>query len=233
MKRQNNPVYTVITPLTTIYDLFVTGGITDNPDDYRDHLEVFRSAGPEDTVTVHINSEGGSVFTALQYVNTMRSCEAEVHCIIEGVCMSAATFIFLAADNCSVNEDTLTMFHNYSTWAGGVGDEGIEHHKAIKGIVNTATDKYYQGFLTEEEILSIKKDNKTIWMNSEEVTRRLVEVSEATILEEEAMLKAKATEAARATLVDPDEDLVALLAECGFVRTEPVKLDNKSIEKTQ
>lgn len=63
-------------------------------------------------ITLRINSRGGDVAQALGLFNYLRSHAARVVVRIEGVAMSAATIVMMAADHIVMPSNTLLMIHN-------------------------------------------------------------------------------------------------------------------------
>ena len=49
-------------PVANIFDLYLTGAITDAKD-YQDWNQMMRAAGENDAVYLHINSNGGEIFS--------------------------------------------------------------------------------------------------------------------------------------------------------------------------
>jgi len=66
------------------------------------------------TITIRMNSVGGDVYAALPIHNRLRELKAEVTVIVDGVAMSAASFIMCAADKVKVNAASLVMIHKAS-----------------------------------------------------------------------------------------------------------------------
>jgi ATP-dependent protease ClpP protease subunit len=86
--------------------------------------------------------------------------------------MSAATLIFLIADECIITNHSMFLFHNYSSGTFGKGGEiyhGIIHERAWS---ESLLRDIYDDFLTDEEMSSLIND-KDIWMNAQQVADRL------------------------------------------------------------
>ena len=64
------------------------------------------------------------------------------------------------------------MFHNYSSIVVGKGGEMYDNILHERKWSDRIMRKVYDGFLTEEEIKAIL-NNKDIWMDGEEVLKRL------------------------------------------------------------
>ena len=158
-------------PLGNLYTVYLSGMI-DEPKCYTKVFEMIRNAEDHDIIKLHINSEGGHLFTAIQFIRAMTESRATIVASAEGMCMSAATMIFLSADNFEISEHCMFMFHNYSGGTFGKGgemyDQLIKERKWSEKIIN----KIYNGFLTDEEIKSIM-NNRDIWMEGDEVKVRL------------------------------------------------------------
>lgn len=142
------------------------------PENYIGIIDAIRHANETDIIKFNINSPGGDLFTTIQFLRAITETKALVVASAEGACMSAATMIFLSADRFEISEHCLFMFHNYSGGTFGKGgemyDQLINERKWSENIIRNV----YQGFLTEAEIRSIL-DNKDIWMEGEEVMKRL------------------------------------------------------------
>ena len=153
------------------YSFYLTGEI-DDPSSYTDWFQLIRSASPDDSIKIYINSRGGSAATAIQFLRAMEESEALVHVVVEGECMSAATFIFLSADRISISDHSSFMFHNYS---GGVMGKGGEIYDAAahgKAWSEKFLRTVYKNFLSESELKDIFS-SKDIYMDKDEVLKRI------------------------------------------------------------
>jgi len=160
-------------------------------DEFIEELQVLKEAQAGDEVHIFINSPGGNVATALQLVNNIDVCEATVVGHIEGICHSAASYIFLACHDWVVNSNCLMLIHNYSGGAYGKGHDlvtGVQ--ETNKWIANIMRDTYLP-FLTEEELHYV--ESKDLYLNSIEISERLANVKEQreslAIVEQKDMLK--------------------------------------------
>ena len=158
-------------PVANIYDLYLTGAIGDAKD-YQDWNQMMRSATENDVVYIHINSNGGEIFTAIQLMRTMQATQATVIASVEGMCMSAATLLFLTADVCEVSEHSHFMFHTYSSGNWGKGSEQLANVMADDKWARHLFNTVYKGFLDPKEMESMI-DGKDLWMNPAEVGKRL------------------------------------------------------------
>jgi len=65
----------------------------------------------ETTIRIHIHSDGGDLHSGLAAMDFLRSCRSRVVTIAEGVCASAATFIFLGGDTRIVSRNAYLLIH--------------------------------------------------------------------------------------------------------------------------
>jgi ATP-dependent protease ClpP protease subunit len=151
---------------------FYLSGTIGPSDEYVEWFDVIRNSGDNDIIKIYINSYGGDLFTAIQFLRVLQETSAAVVVSVEGACMSAATMIFLCADQIEVSEHSAFMFHNYSGGAIGKGGEMLDQLIHERAWSEKMLRDVYEDFLTEKEIMSIL-DNKDIWMDGEEVVKRL------------------------------------------------------------
>lgn len=174
-------------PIGHVHDMYLCGEIL-GPENYIDYFEVIRNSSDNDIVRLHINSSGGDMSTAIQFVRAIQESPSHVVASAEGYCMSAATMIFLTADGFEISDHCLFMFHNYSGFSFGKGgemyDQILNERKWSEKIIHSV----YKDFLTEDEIKAIL-DNKDIWMDGEEVKVRLEAKIEKVNAEAEAMMQ--------------------------------------------
>jgi ATP-dependent Clp protease, protease subunit len=158
-------------PLGLLHTIYLSGAIEDSKE-YVEWFDTIRNAGENDVVKIHINSPGGDLFTAIQFMRVMAESNASIVVSVEGACMSAATMIFLAAEQFEVSEHSMFMFHNYSGMAIGKGGEMYDNIVHERKWSENIMRSVYEDFLTEDEIKSIL-DNKDIWMDGHEVIKRI------------------------------------------------------------
>jgi ATP-dependent protease ClpP protease subunit len=157
-------------------DIYLLGDLGE-PDNYIEDFQVLSEANEGETVTIHINCNGGYLQTAIQYINHMRESKAHIITVIEGFCHSAATLIFLNGDELQVHPHCLMLVHNYSGGSAGKGGDIILSATAQHTWVSNMMKESYTAFLSEEEISQVLL-NQDIWLGSEEVADRLVNVME-------------------------------------------------------
>lgn len=173
--------------ISNLLEYYISGDI-EEPSEYTEWFNEIRHARDGDVIKIYINSCGGDLFTAIQFMRVLRETKALVIVSVEGACMSAATMIFLAADKFEISAHSSFMFHNYSGGAIGKGGEMMDQLAFESKWAEAMLRDVYMDFLTAEEITSILA-NKDFWMDSDDVIARLNKRAEK--IEE----KAKAEEA--------------------------------------
>jgi ATP-dependent protease ClpP protease subunit len=158
-------------PIGLLHTFYLSGTIEESKE-YTEWFDTIRNAGETDIVKIHINSPGGDLFTAIQFMRVLAESSATIVVSVEGACMSAATMIFLAEENFEVSEHSMFMFHNYSGMAIGKGGEMYDNIVHERKWSENILRSVYDDFLTEDEIKSIL-DNKDIWMDGQEVIKRI------------------------------------------------------------
>jgi ATP-dependent protease ClpP protease subunit len=158
-------------PVANVHEFYLSGEIK-RSEEYIDWFDAIRNCGPNDVINIHINSYGGDLFTAIQMIRVLGECPGTVITSVEGACMSAATMIFLCADGYEVSGHSMFMFHNYSGGTIGKGGEMYDNIIHERKWSEKLLRDIYADFLTEDEIESIL-NNKDIWMDGEEVIKRL------------------------------------------------------------
>lgn len=154
-----------------IYEFYLCGEL-ETPEEYIQWFDTIRHAGETDVIKIYINSPGGNVFTAIQFMRVLKESSAKIVMSVEGECASAATMIFLCGDSFEVSEHSMFMFHNYSSGVFGKGGEMFDQLKHERKWSERLLREIYEDFLTEQEIVSIL-DNKDIWMSGDEIIERL------------------------------------------------------------
>jgi len=156
-----------------VHEFYISGEIT-SPETYVEMFDAIRHARENDTVKIYINSFGGDLFSAIQFMRVMADSEAYVVCSVEGACMSAATMIFLAADSVEITPHSSFMIHNYSSGAFGKGGELFHQIQHERKWSEKLLKEVYEDFLTEAEIQHVL-ENKDLWMDVDEVVLRMEE----------------------------------------------------------
>ena len=126
---------------------------------YREMIDVLLTAPDTDEIHLYINTPGGSASIGINIVNAMRNCRAKITGHLMAECHSMGTFIFLECDEYVVNEDILLLFHAYSGWNFGKGNDSVisaqKNHKWLAEFFR----KVYYPFFSYEEIETIMPED--------------------------------------------------------------------------
>ena len=151
-------------------ELILYGSI--GSDEYWDDIsdKVFKqdieNLGDVENITLHINSPGGSVFSAVAIANTLKNHKAKVTANIDGLAASAATIITSACDTVRMPKNALFMIHNPITFAYGNNQEMQKTVEMLDKVKNSIIETYLNKTKTDKETLSELMDNET-WMDAE------------------------------------------------------------------
>lgn len=154
-----------------IYEFYLSGEIK-APEYYVEWFTIIRNADKEDQIKIYINSGGGDLHTAIQFLRVLSETNAEITTSVEGACMSAATIIFLCGDVKEVTPFSMFMFHNYSGGSIGKGNEMYDQAMFERSWSLELFTQIYSGFLQDEEIEAML-DGKDVWLTSQQVLERL------------------------------------------------------------
>ena len=123
--------------------------------------------GDVENITLHINSPGGSVFSAVAIANTLKNHKAKITANIDGLAASAATIITSACDTVRMPKNALFMVHNPITFAYGNNQDMQKTLEMLNKVKNSIIVTYLNKAKTDKETLSELMDNET-WMSAEE-----------------------------------------------------------------
>lgn len=140
---------------------------------YVDMIHRIMTAGPSDTIFIHLNTPGGNLDTGVQIVNAIQNTQARVVTILEGLAYSLGTLIFLVADEMVVNDNCMMMFHNFNGGVVGKGNEITLELEATNKWFATLAKQIYVPFLTEDELQRLSR-GEDFWMQSPEIRKRLI-----------------------------------------------------------
>ena len=87
-------------------------------------------------LNVHINSPGGSVFEGLAIYNSLRSHDAQVNVIVDGIAASVASVIAMSGDTVTMAPHSMMMIHD--AWGITIGN-AADHEQQAK-VLNKISD---------------------------------------------------------------------------------------------
>lgn len=150
-------------------------GVIGEIEDYIEIIATIRDSSENDIIKVFLNTPGGNLNTALSIVKAMNESRGHIITVIDGECISAGTLIFLSGREYEISEDCAFMIHTYSNGMFGKGHELDSQIAFEKQWFIKLAKRFYKDFLTEEEIQKII-DGKDLWMDSEEVAIRCLNI---------------------------------------------------------
>lgn len=157
--------------LVNVHEFYLSGEI-ESAENYIQWFDTIRHAGETDVIKIYLNSGGGDVFTAIQFMRVLQETDANIVMSVEGICASAATMIMLCGNTFEISDHTMFMFHNYSGGTFGKGGEMLDQLKHERKWSEKLLRDVYKDFLTNDEVTSLL-ENKDIWMDAMEVGERL------------------------------------------------------------
>ena len=123
-----------------------------------------------DNINVYINSNGGTVTTALAINNVLKRHRAKKTAYIDGIAASSATILTSACDVVKMPKNALFMIHN--PWTISIGDKN-NFNKTIDTL-DKVKDSILESYIAKtglkKEILSKLMDDET-WLNAEEALK--------------------------------------------------------------
>ena len=153
-----------------IYNIYLFGDIY-SAIQFVGAIEVMSAANENDTVIIHLSTNGGSLDATDTFLQAMHECEAHIVCKASGGVHSSGTLILLAADEFTLSENANFLIHNGSTGTGGKFSDyrsEVEHTtKYMENVLRTT----YKGFMSENEIEDLIK-GVDLWLNSEQFVER-------------------------------------------------------------
>lgn len=122
--------------------------------------------GDVENITLHINSPGGSVFSAIAIANTLKNHKAKVTANIDGIAASAATIITSACDVVRMPKNAHFMIHNPITFAYGNNQDMEKTLNMLNKVKDSIIETYLYKSNTDKETLSELMNEET-WMDAE------------------------------------------------------------------
>jgi len=118
-------------------------------------------------IWLHINSYGGSLFTAFSVADQIALLKTPVYSIVEGICASAATLISLSCAKRYILPNSFMLIHQLSSFMWGTHeqfkDEMEVQQKLMTRLVNFYTSR---SKATEEQLRAML--TRDYWMDADE-----------------------------------------------------------------
>ena len=99
---------------------------------------------PVPNIYLHIQSFGGSVFSAFSTIDYIRNSITPVHSVIEGCAASAATLMSVVAKKRYINEHSYMLIHQLSSGVWGKYEEIKDDMKNCDRLMKMIKDIYFE-----------------------------------------------------------------------------------------
>lgn len=138
----------------------------------KDFATELQSLGEIDSLSVRINSMGGSVFDGFTIYSLLRNHQARVTVNIDGIAASIASIIAMAGDEIRIAENGFLMIHEPWTIAMGTASDFRNEADVLDKLMDQGVSIYAQRTgLSEEEISAMILGVET-WMNATEAVEK-------------------------------------------------------------
>ena len=123
--------------------------------------------GEPKAITVHVNSQGGSVIEGIAIAGMIERHPAKVTALIEGGALSIASYIVMKADEIVMSNDAWMMIHNPMTAMQGDSGEFKKAADMMDRMASQLVDAYEKRTGIEREKLHEMMNDET-WMTADE-----------------------------------------------------------------
>ena len=120
------------------------------PKEFIDLLDCLNKAGPDDVVTLHLNTPGGRLDSVVQIHHAIQCTQAFVVTSAEGDVASGGSLLFFSGHGFIVNDHALFLLHDAHGGFVGKGSDNIKHALASNRQVRSLYEAVYQPFFGEE-----------------------------------------------------------------------------------
>lgn len=201
MQEPVNHIRSYVEPIAHKYHIRIDRDI-EECSRYQEEIVQIRQASENDIIHVYINSNGGYVSTLGSILSALEQSPAKIVCELELDASSAATFIFLAADEWIVSDNANMMIHEFQYGAAGTSSNvkrQVDHStKQCERMIR----KYYKHFLSDEEIEDVLSGGE-IYLDADGIMERLQKRSDAVQKEYEDAQEAAVQEQLEEMMGDP------------------------------
>jgi len=175
---------------------------------YCEMIHVIRTATPNDTIYLHLNTPGGRLDTGVQLISAIRSSEARIITILDGVAHSMGALLFLCGHEMIIHDHAQLMFHTYSGGVFGKGSDIRGQTDATEDWFRIIANDICYPFMSKREIQRMLK-GEDFWFQTEQIEQRLEKMGE--ILMKQAKEQVEEMEAAEINR------MIEILAERGLM----------------
>ena len=159
-----------------VYNIYLYGDII-SAQQFIGAVEVMAAAGENDTVVIHLSTNGGSLEATDTLIQAIRECEAQVVCKASGGVHSAGSIILLESDIFTLSENASFLIHNGSVGVGGKFSDYRAEVAHTSRYMERVLRSTYEGFLSIEEIEDMLK-GVDLWLDSQQFSERYIKRNE-------------------------------------------------------
>ena len=138
------------------------GGIT-----AKQFVQDLQKLGDVPSITVRINSPGGSVFEGTAIYNALKSHPAKIDVFIDGMALSMASVIAMAGDKITIAENAMIMIHEPSINVSGNARRLRKTAETLDKTKQSILTSYTKRTGKSESEISVLMGLET-WMNADE-----------------------------------------------------------------
>lgn len=120
--------------------------------DFKDLFKTLATAGEGDQIILRLSSYGGRIDIGSVLIDHIKESPAEVHMVVDNPCYSMGAVLALCGDSLTMKPNTLLMFHDYSTFMSGKGNEIKRQLDCEHPLLHDKFRKWCKPFLTEKEL---------------------------------------------------------------------------------
>lgn len=128
-----------------------------------------KGLGEVDTINLHINSPGGSVFDGIAIYQMLVQHNAKINVYVDGLAASIASVIAMAGDNIYIPKNAMLMVHNPWTVVAGNASELRKQADDLDKIGQSMKESYLSktnGKLDQETLQKLLDDET--WLSADE-----------------------------------------------------------------
>lgn len=120
-------------------------------------------------ISVHINSNGGDVFSGIAIFNALKSSEADIRIYVDGVAASIAGVIALCGKKLYMNQYARLMIHSVSGGCFGNKEDLRDMISCIEDLEDTIADMISKRCQkSKKEVSTLYFDGKDHWITAQE-----------------------------------------------------------------
>ena len=172
MPHKHNPFTIKAAATSGAVEVFIYGAIGEGWDDEtvaaRNFVKELAQVDAQ-SITVRLNSPGGSVTDGIAIYNALKRHKATIHVEIDGLAASIASLIAMAGDTITMAENALMMIH--APWSGGWGNSA--QLRDLADLLDKYADAMAQSYAAgtgrpSAEFLALLTDGVDHWYTAQE-----------------------------------------------------------------